>query len=121
MHDFIGFAQHELAERHDGGAPPFSHVARVIFRGSDEDRVRRTARDVADKLRAARKGDTKEVRVLGAAPAPVVRLRTLWRFHLQIAAKTPELVRELWQSVESTLTLPEGVELAVDVDPMNAR
>ncbi len=120
-HDFIGFAQHELAERHDGQAPPFSHVARVIFRGPDEDRVRRTARDVADKLRAARKGTTKDVRILGAAPAPVIRLRTLWRFHLQIAGKTPELVRELWQSVESSLTLPEGVELAVDVDPINAR
>ena len=120
-HDFIGFAQHELAERHDGGAPPFSHVARVIFRGPDEDRVRRTARDVADKLRAARKGNTKDVRILGAAPAPVIRLRTLWRFHLQIAGKSPELVRELWQSVESTLTLPEGVELAIDVDPINAR
>jgi primosomal protein N' (replication factor Y) len=120
-HDFIGFAQHELAERHEGGAPPFSHVARVIFRGPDEDRVRRTARDVADKLRAARKGPTKEVRILGAAPAPVIRLRTLWRFHLQIAGKSPELVRELWQSIESSLTLPEGVEMAVDVDPMNAR
>ncbi|MCA9008149.1 MAG: primosomal protein N' [Planctomycetaceae bacterium] len=120
-HDFIGFAQHELAERHDGGAPPFSHVARVIFRGPDEDRVRRTARDVADKLRAARKGTTKDIRILGAAPAPVVRLRTLWRFHLQIAGKSPEQVRELWQAVESTLTLPDGVELAVDVDPINAR
>ena len=83
--------------------------------------VHRTARDVADKLRAARKGTTKDVRILGAAPAPVIRLRTLWRFHLQIAGKTPELVRELWQSVESTLTLPEGVELAIDVDPINAR
>ena len=120
-HDFIGFAQHELAERHDGGAPPFSHVARVIFRGPDEDRVRRTARDVAEKLRAARKGTTKDIRILGAAPAPVVRLRTLWRFHLQIAGKSPEQVRELWQAVESTLTLPDGVELAVDVDPINAR
>jgi len=120
-HDFIGFAQHELAERHDGQAPPFSHVARVIFRGPDELRVRQTAQVVAEKLRAARKGPTKDVRILGAAPAPILRLRTLWRFHLQITAKTPELVRELWQSVESTLTLPEGVELAIDVDPINAR
>ncbi len=120
-HDFIGFAQHELAERHDGHAPPFSHVARVIFRGPDETRVRQTAQAVAEKLRAARKGTTKDVRILGAAPAPVLRLRTLWRFHLQISAKSPELIRELWHSIESTLSLPEGVELAIDVDPINAR
>ena len=120
-HDFIGFAQHELAERHDGQAPPFSHVARVIFRGPDETRTRQTAQAVAEKLRAARKGALQDIRILGAAPAPVLRLRTLWRFHLQISAKTPELIRELWHSVESTLTLPEGVELAIDVDPINAR
>jgi primosomal protein N' (replication factor Y) len=59
--------------------------------------------------------------VLGAAPAPVVRLRNLWRFHLQISGKSTELVRDLWQSVEKTLSLPEEVEFAIDVDPMNAR
>ncbi|MFN9717681.1 MAG: primosomal protein N', partial [Planctomycetota bacterium] len=120
-HDFIGFAQHELAERFDLQAPPFSSVARVIFRGPDETKTRQTAQAVADKLRTARGEDTRSVRVLGAAPAPVTRLRGLWRFHLQIAGKTHEQVRELWQSVEKTLQIPDGIELAIDVDPMNSR
>jgi primosomal protein N' (replication factor Y) len=120
-HDFIGFAQHELAERYDTQAPPFSSVARVIFRGPDEMRTRQTAQAVADRLRAARKDATEAVRVLGAAPAPITRLRGLWRFHLQIAAKTPELVKELWQSAEQSLSLPDDVEFAIDVDPINAR
>ena len=120
-HDFIGFAQHELAERYDVQAPPFASVARVIFRGSDETRTRQTAQAVADRLRAARKGPTEPVRVLGAAPAPITRLRGLWRFHLQITGKTHELVRELWQSVEKSLSLPDDVEFAIDVDPINAR
>lgn len=121
QHDFIGFAQHELAERFDVQAPPFSSVARVIFRGPDEMRTRQTAQAVAEKLRAARKGTTEKVRVLGAAPAPVTRLRGLWRFHLQITGKTHELVRELWQSVEKSLSLPDDVEFAIDVDPINSR
>ena len=121
QHDFVGFAGHELAERHDAMAPPFSSVARVILRGPDDQRTRETAIAVADRLRAARKGDTAEVRILGAAPAPIVRLRSYWRYHLQICGKTAEQVRQLWQSVEQSLTLPEGIELAVDVDPMNAR
>lgn len=120
-HDFIGFAQHELAERYDVQAPPFSSVARVIFRGADETRVRQTAQAVADRLRSARKGPTEAVRVLGAAPAPVTRLRGLWRFHLQITGKTHELVRDLWQAAEKSLSLPDDVEFAIDVDPMNAR
>jgi primosomal protein N' (replication factor Y) len=61
------------------------------------------------------------VRVLGAAPAPIVRLRNFWRFHLQICAATVEQVRGVWQAVERTLELPEDVEFAVDVDPINSR
>ena len=102
-------------------APPFSSVTRVIFRGSNELQVQNTAQAVAEKLRAFRRGPTAEIRILGAAPAPITRLRGLWRFHLQVCGKTHELVRELWLMVEKDLTLPEGVEMAVDVDPINAR
>lgn len=121
QHDFIGFAGHELAERHELHAPPFSSVTRVIFRGPVEQQVLNVAQAVADKLRSARSGPTKDVRVLGAAPAPITRLRNLWRFHIQISGRTHELVRDLWLQVEDTLKLPEEVEMAVDVDPVNAR
>jgi hypothetical protein len=40
---------------------------------------------------------------------------------LQIAGKTPELVRELWQAAEQSLSLPDDIEFAIDVDPINAR
>jgi len=120
-HDYIGFAGHELAERRDTQAPPFSCAARVIFRGLDERRTREAAIAVADRLRAACSGELQSVRVLGAAPAPIVRLRNFWRFHLQICAATVEQVRGVWQAVERTLELPEDVEAAVDVDPINSR
>ena len=120
-HDFLGFASHELHQRKDTGAPPFSSVTRVIFRGLNESQTNETARAVADKLRRTAKDMDPEVRILGAAPAPVTRLRGFFRFHLQIAAPTQERVKALWQRVESTLTLTDGVEMAVDVDPINSR
>lgn len=120
-HDYVGFAGHELSERRDTQAPPFSCVARVIFRGLDERRTREAAIAVADRLRAACTGELQSLRVLGAAPAPIVRLRNYWRFHLQICGRTVELVRQLWQAVERSLEMPEDVEFAVDVDPINSR
>ena len=120
-HDFLGFASHELHQRKDSGAPPFSCVTRVIFRGLNEAQVCDTARTVADKLRSAAKELDPDARVLGAAPAPITRLRGYYRFHLQIAAPTTERVKLLWQRVENGLTLPAGVEMAVDVDPINSR
>jgi primosomal protein N' (replication factor Y) len=120
-HDFSGFAQHELAERFDQHAPPFCCTVRVILRGPDEMRTRQTAQAVAERLRAARHGATEAVQIVGAAPAPIVRLRNHWRFHLRLSAKSHEPIRELWKSVEKSLSLPDDVEFAVDVDPINAR
>lgn len=120
-HDFLGFAYHELHQRKDSGAPPFSSVTRVIFRGLSEPQVNDTSRTIADKLRKMAKEVDPEVRILGAAPAPITRLRGYYRFHLQIAAPTQDRVKIVWQRVEDTLTLPEGVEMAVDVDPINSR
>lgn len=120
-HDFLGFASHELHQRKDSGAPPFSCVTRVIFRGLSEPMVNQTSRTVADKLRAAAKEMDPEARVLGAAPAPITRLRGYFRFHLQVAAPTHERVKALWLRVESGLKLPDGVEMAVDVEPINSR
>lgn len=120
-HDFLGFASHELHQRKDSGAPPFSCVTRVIFRSLNEPQVNDTARAVADKLSATANDRDPTVRILGAAPAPITRLRGYYRFHLQIAAPTQEQVKAVWQSVESSLKLPAGVEMAVDVDPINSR
>ena len=120
-HDFIGFASQELQQRKETGAPPFSCVTRVIFRGMNEAQVNDTARTVADKLRKAATERDPDARVLGAAPAPITRLRGYYRFHLQIAAPDHDRVKTLWQHVENRLTLPDGVEMAVDVDPINSR
>ncbi len=119
-HDYPGFARHELKERHDLTAPPFSCVTRVIFRGLQESRVAETSREVASQLRRASRGD-QDVRILGAAPAPIARLRAHFRYHLQITAPTVERVREVWLKVANTLELPDGIEMAVDVDPINSR
>lgn len=119
-HDYLGFAQHELKERHELNAPPFSCVTRVIFRGKQESQVSDTARETARQLRVVAAADPG-VRILGAAPAPIARLRANFRYHLQIAAPTAEHVRKVWLSVANSLELPAGVEMAVDVDPINSR
>ena len=119
-HDYLGFARHELQERHELNAPPFCCVTRVVFRGPQEALVSETAREVARRLRKIA-GDDSSVRILGAAPAPIARLRANFRFHFQVAAPTVERVREVWLKVANVLELPDGVEMAVDVDPVNSR
>jgi len=119
-HDYLGFARHELKERHELTAPPFSCVTRVIFRGTQEAQVADVSREVANRLRAVAEEDA-DIRILGAAPAPIARLRAHFRYHLQVTAPTIERVRDTWLKVADVLELPDGVEMAVDVDPINSR
>ena len=59
------------------------------------------------------------VRLLGPAPAPVLKIRNLFRYHLRMHAATAKPLQELLHSVPATVPLPNGVELAIDVDPVS--
>ena len=120
-HDYVGFAQHELKFRRDQAAPPFACMARVILRAKREDVVQAAADDLADGLRQHADRITSPVRLLGPAPAPVARLRGHFRYHLQMTAPEVKQIHQLWKSTIADMQPPAGVELVVDVDPLNMR
>ncbi len=114
-HDYHGFAADELPRRRSSGLPPFGRMARLVARGPD-------AAAVADYLHAvagALEGPAvaSGVRLLGPAPAPVVKIKNLYRFHLQLRAPGPGPLHALLRL--ELPTAPAGVELAVDVDPVS--
>ena len=119
-HDYASFVTHELAHRRATLTPPFTSLARVILRSPDELAVADVARGTAEVLRKAQP-DPPAVRILGPAPAPISRVKNYYRFHLQLAAETPEAIRELWLSVVSDLPKHPSVESVIDVDPLNLR
>jgi len=120
-HDFVGFAQAELENRKQMGAPPFTHLARVIVRGADEKQVQAEAQRMADAFRARVAETHAAVRVLGPAPAPITRLKGFFRYHFQLATARVEDLQQLWRGVLPALSAVKGIEFAVDVDPLNLR
>ena len=119
-HDYAGFVAHELAHRRATLTPPYTSLARVILRSPDETAAADTARGTAEVLRTLQP-DPAPVRILGPAPAPISRVKNYYRFHLQLAAETPEEIRELWLSAVSDLPKHPAVESVIDVDPLNLR
>lgn len=115
-HDYEGFVASELPEREKLGMPPFSRLVRMMARGPDEPIVR----DYMDRLcLALRESLPPGVRLVGPAPAPVLKIRNLYRYHLRLTAPGPKPLQELVHSVPRTVPLPSGVELAIDVDPVS--
>jgi primosomal protein N' (replication factor Y) len=73
-----------------------------------------------DELATAFKNEAHaSVRILGPAPAPIIKIRNLYRFHLQLRCPNSKPLQALAGTVPRRLSAPEGVEIAVDVDPIS--
>jgi primosomal protein N' (replication factor Y) len=114
-HDYEGFAQGELPEREKYGVPPYGRLVRLITRGPQEAAVQAYLEKLAVAFRQAA---DPSVRILGPAPAPILKIRDLYRFHLQLRCPNSRPLQLLASTVPSRHPTPPGIELAIDVDPM---
>jgi primosomal protein N' (replication factor Y) len=115
-HDYLGFVSQELPEREKIGCPPFGRAVRLIARGPNEADVVAYLQSVAGILRELA-GPT--VRLLGPAPAPVMKIKHLFRYHLQLRAPAPGPLQALLRATLPMAEPPQPIELAVDVDPVS--
>lgn len=115
-HDFPGFWAAESLLRRQHGYPPFGHLIRVTLADAREERAREAADRLAGSMRG---GEGCGWEVLGPAPAPVTRLKDLYRWHLMLKGERgPELRKTLNDALgrfEASGSLPARV--SVDVDP----
>ena len=86
-HDYLGFVQDEIPRRRDHGVPPFGRVVRLIVRAESEQAALEYIQLLGQNLHAAR---DPSVKILGPAPAPVLKIRDLFRFHIQLRAPRPD-------------------------------
>jgi primosomal protein N' (replication factor Y) len=114
-HDYEAFARRELEERKRYGYPPFTRLARLVFRGRDAGNTQKRCAEAVAALRA--RVLAKTVSVVGPAEAPIRRINNLFRWHALIKAPDPEALREALRGVDRRRA--EGVELTVDVDPVS--
>jgi primosomal protein N' (replication factor Y) (superfamily II helicase) len=115
-HDYLGFVQDEMPMRQVHGTPPFGRVARLIARGPVEQAVQEFMEALSTALKASANGS---VTLLGPAPAPVTKIRDLFRYHIQIRAPSAKSIQSVLRAVIPETNPPGDVELAVDVDPVN--
>lgn len=114
-HDVPGFVRYGLGDRQSLGYPPFSRLAMVRVAALDERKARACVEDLA---RVARKDADPQVEILGPSPAPIARLRNLYRFRLLVRAKTRGPLRRVLFAVLGA-KVERGIRVIVDVDPVS--
>ncbi len=111
VHDFVGFARRELAFRRRAAYPPFTRLARLLFRHPSAQRAEAEARRLAERVRAAlRAAGLPEGDLIGPAPAFFGRVREYYRWQLLLRHLDPA-------SFLRDLEIP--ADWLVDIDPVD--
>jgi len=115
-HDYHGFAELELGQRQALAYPPYGHLVNLVMAGNDVDKVAAAARQLA----AALAGRSRGVELLGPAPCLLPKLRGKSRLQLLLKAAERPALRPLvdWLA-GGGVPMPAGVNLTIDVDPLD--
>jgi primosomal protein N' (replication factor Y) (superfamily II helicase) len=116
-HDYDGFAKKELEYRKQLGYPPFGKLARILFRSSKEDKVKEKASVVANTLKDLAKVHGDNLEILGPSPTPLVKINTMFRWHLFLKSQSYTIIHSALQDVADMLKPSKSVQAIVDIDP----
>ncbi|MEX2219719.1 MAG: primosomal protein N' [Phycisphaerales bacterium] len=114
MHDYVGFAEAELAIRTRAGLPPATRMARIVVRDESHERAGAHAAEIAAVVRRA----APRLRLLGPGPCPIARIAGLFRYGLELIAPTARDLHTALAAARKTGKLRSDATTAVDVDPV---
>ncbi|MXP14584.1 primosomal protein N' [Altererythrobacter confluentis] len=110
--DRDAFYEAETEARRDAGAPPFGRWAAIIISSEDENEAKEAARAIGGT-----RPNLPDVAILGPAPAPMALLRGRYRYRLLINARRSAQLQDILRDWLGALKFPQGVRVAIDIDP----
>ncbi|MCF7918283.1 MAG: primosomal protein N' [Candidatus Cloacimonetes bacterium] len=118
--DFPAFAEIELKNREELHYAPFYRLARLIFTADDEKLLIKTLKEKENLFNYLQNAfKKKEFFLIGPAPAPLTRINKKFRYHLFLKAEKPLFIQKAVQYLSQNLKLPAGIQLTIDIDPVN--
>lgn len=119
-HDFLAFAERELAEREPAAYPPHSRLVNVVVSGTAEVPVQEAVGDLAAWTRLALE-EQPDVVLTGPAPCPIDRIRGRWRWHFLLRAESARSIGRIVRMIQYRYELRSGagdLRLVIDRDPV---
>jgi primosomal protein N' (replication factor Y) len=113
-HDFDGFWEQESEFRERCEYPPYLHLILVQVRSKHQRLAEFTAQTVHRRLEEQLDNTTK---LHPAVPAPIERTKSYYRFQILLRTRNAKRLSAFIRQVLQRLTMPDDVQVTVDVDP----
>jgi primosomal protein N' (replication factor Y) len=114
--DYPAFYRQEILFRQELRYPPFSRFVNMV----SADAVEEQAEARAQKLTAVLERILPpEIEIIGPSPAPLARLKNLYRFHVALRAPLDAPLSELVRRALEQLTSSDRLGLQIDLDPLS--
>ncbi len=117
-HDFVGFYDQEIEFREQLKYPPLARIALLTLKGRNEEKVKLSAQHVRTELEKL-VGTSADLVIAGPAPAPLARAETFYRYQLMLRTRGMSKLSRAIAQLQTTLALPDDVQMAVDIDPVD--
>jgi len=117
QHNFEGWAECELKARKLLNYPPFVRILRIVASSESQDLAHRMIEQVRDRVKSVIGTNRWSVTLLGPVPAPLSRLKGVWRWHLILKSPQASILNALLQTVQKEIKAHKEVRLIWDMDP----
>ena len=114
QHDYEAFYQAEIIDRQELGYPPYGQIIKLTIQDGQENKARASAEAIIKDLRKGLHDETK-IEVIGPFPAPIAKMRDVFR--MSIVIKAVELDQVKAHILGMGLTMRPDV--IIDVDPIS--
>ena len=114
-HDYNTFYGKEISFRKELNLPPFCRMVALTFRGRKEEKVLKVAESLKEKFE--KRSKSKKIEIIGPAPAPISRVKGMYRWNLFLKSDKVENITALLKKVLGIRKREGGVLITVDVEP----
>ncbi len=115
-HDYKGFFDEEIKFREELAYPPFTRIVEVKLKGRNEEKLIKSAHDLASLISALIPGTDTEL--VGPAPEFISRMKGQFRWAMMLKGKDPRAMCEVIDKALGSLKGRSGVTITIDVDPL---
>ncbi len=115
-HDCIGFYEKEINQRKELSYPPFSKLIRIIFGFRTKEKAKKIISNISTVIKRM---EHNNIEILGPAPAPIEKIRNLWRWHLILKGRNAKTLRMTAREIVFKIDHLKDVKVDIDVDPIN--